>query len=234
MTLIYRLYQLLIALPLLMVGTLLCSIVTVLAGRRWRNARWLYHAQQLWARSFCYLMFIKVSVRGLEHIQPGQSYVFVSNHQSFYDIFVIYGWLPVIFKWLMKKEIGRIPFVAQACQAAGHICVDRTHARAAQESLQKVEAELQNGVSTVIFPEGTRTSDGAIQPFKRGAFRIAQDLQLPIIPISISGAYEVMNRHAFFVTRHPISLYIGQALSADEDIEVVRQHVIEGVSKCTK
>lgn len=234
MTVIYRIYQVLIALPLLIVATLLCALTTMVCGHKYRNAQWVYHTQQIWARLFCYLMFIPVEVQGLEHIHQGQSYVFVSNHQSFYDVFVIYGWLPVIFKWLMKKEIGRIPFVAQACQAAGHICVDRAHARSAQESLMKVEAELQNGVSTVIFPEGTRTPDGEIKPFKRGAFRIAEDLQLPIIPISISGGYEVMNRHAVFVTRHPIFIYIGEAMSYQSDIEAVRQQVIEGLEKCTK
>lgn len=225
---IYIIYQIVVALPLLLIATIVCALGTIIAGRRWRNAEWVHRLQQGWARLFCYLLFIPVEVDGLEHIRPRQSYVFVSNHQSFYDVFVIYGWLPVIFKWLMKQEVGRIPLVGQACQAAGHICVDRLHPRAAQESLKRVEAELQNGVSTVIFPEGTRTPDGEVKAFKRGAFQVALDLHLPVIPITMIGCYEVMNRHAWFVTRHPIKMVVGEEIKPEDlTIELARERVVE-------
>ena len=241
---LYLLYQVLIALPLLLGITLFTALVTIIAIP-WSNAEWLHKVQMFWARCFCWLMFIPVEVRGLEHIQKGQSYVFVANHQSSYDIFVIYGWLPVIFKWLMKQELRKIPVVGTACAAAGHVFIDRKDPQSAVESLRRVEAALTNGVSTVIFPEGTRTKDGQVGRFKRGAFQVALDLGLPIIPISLTGCYEVMNRYAWHVTRHPIRMTIGepifpkggveggslsnqQSAISNDFIESVRQAVVEG------
>ena len=220
-------YQYLIALPVLTVMTVLCALITIICIP-WKNSTWLHWVQAIWARFFCWLFFIPVSVTGLEHIRQGQSYVFVSNHQSNFDIFVIYGRLPVVFKWLMKKEISRIPIVGTACKAAGHIAIDRSRAKSAAEGLQAVGQQLVNGVSTVIFPEGTRTPDGEVKAFKRGAFQVALDLHLPVIPITMIGCYEVMNRHAWFVTRHPIKMVVGEEIKPEDlTIELARERVVE-------
>ena len=226
---IYIVYQIMVALPILIVVTILTALITIVA-LPWSNAEWLHKVQMFWARCFCWLMFIPVEVEGVDNIQKGQSYVFVANHQSAYDIFVIYGWLPVIFKWLMKQELRKIPLVGTACAAAGHVFINRSNPQASMESLQKIEKTLTNGVSTVIFPEGTRSHDGQIGRFKRGAFQIAMDLKLPIIPISLSGCYEVMNRYAWYITWHPIKMKIGKPIyfENNEFIEKVRQAVVEG------
>ena len=176
---IYILYQYLIAWPLLLFLTIFTALFTI-CFVHWRNAEFVHREQQFWSRAFYRLMFLPISVDGAEHIQPNQSYVFVSNHQSMFDVWLIYGWLPVVFKWLMKAEIRRIPFVGTACRAAGHIYVNRSHAKASVESLREIERQLSNGVCTVIFPEGTRTLDGSVGRFKRGAFQIALDLGLPV------------------------------------------------------
>lgn len=235
---LYRIYQVVIALPLLLVATVVTATVTMLAFP-WRNAYWVNRVQAYWARLFCYLLFIPVTITGQEHIQPQQSYVFVSNHQSMYDVFVIYGWLPVIFKWLMKAELKHTPFVGWACQAAGHIFVERKSVVNAMNSLKEVEQRLTNGICTVIFPEGTRTSNGEVGRFKRGAFQIAIDLHLPVVPISLTGCYEVMDRHALLVTRHPITMHIGEPIYLDqlgtddsqEIITIVRDEVVKNMEK---
>ena len=153
------------------------------------------------------------------------------------DVWAIYGYLPVVYKWLMKAEIRKIPFVGTACKCAGHIFVERTNARSSFRSLQAIEKQLVDGVCTVIFPEGTRSKDGQVGRFKRGAFQIALDLGLPVIPISLSGCYEAMDRKATFVTWHPIHLHIGipidlkQYAEPDEAIAAVRDAVIAGVDK---
>ncbi len=232
----YRLYQCCIAVPLLLLLTILTAVFTVICCP-WRNSEFVHHVQMFWARSFCYLMFIPVTIDGVENIRQGQSYVFVSNHQSMYDVFVIYGWLPVIFKWLMKAELRKVPFVGIACKAAGHIFVDRTHAKASAQSLAEVEKQLTGGVCTVIFPEGTRSKDGQLGRFKRGALQIALDLSLPIVPISLEGCYEVMSRDAKFVTRHPIHMHIGKPIIPEalpkEDptaaVDLIRSAVAEGI-----
>ena len=238
----YILYQYLIAWPLLAVLTAFTAIFTVCTVH-WKNAEFVQKVQQFWSRSFFWLMFLPVSVDGTEHIKPGQSYVFVANHQSMFDVWLVYGWLPVIFKWLMKAELRKVPFVGTGCKAAGHIFVDRRNAKAALESLQEVERQLVNGVCTVIFPEGTRSLNGEVGRFKRGAFQIAMDLGLPVIPLSLDGCFEVLPKGKPFVNRHPVHMHIGEAIDlkqfkdaegkpdANAAIEAVRTAVINGRQK---
>jgi len=238
----YILYQYLIAWPILAVLTMFTAIFTVCTVH-WRNAEFVHKVQQFWSRSFFWLMFLPVSVDGIEHIKPGQSYVFVANHQSMFDVWLVYGWLPVIFKWLMKAELRKVPFVGTGCKAAGHIFIDRRNAKAAMESLKEVEKQLVNGVCTVIFPEGTRSLNGEVGRFKRGAFQIALELGLPVVPLSLDGCFEVMPKGKPFVTRHPVHMHIGEPIDLrqfkdDEGkidgnaaIEAVRNAVISGRRK---
>lgn len=231
---LYIIYQYLIALPLLVVLTLFTALFTIVLAP-WKNSRLVHMEQMLWARSFFWLLLLPVRVTGLEHIRKGQSYVFVSNHQSMLDVWAIYGYLPVVYKWLMKAEIRKIPFVGLACQCAGHIFVERSNARASFRSLQAIEKQLVNGVCTVIFPEGTRSKDGEVARFKRGAFQVALDLHLPVIPISLSGCYEAFDRNAKYVTRYPVSLHIGEPIDLTqfddpaEAINAVRDAVVAGI-----
>ena len=232
----YILWQFVIAWPILAVLTMFTAIFTVCTVP-WRNAEFVHKVQQFWSRSFFWLMFLPVSVDGAEHIQPNQSYVFVSNHQSMFDVWLVYGWLPVIFKWLMKAELRKVPFVGTGCKAAGHIFIDRRNAKAAMESLKEVEKQLTNGVCTVIFPEGTRTATGEMGRFKRGAFQIALDLGLPVIPLSLSGCFDIMPKGALTVHRHSAHMHIGEPIDLkqfadpNEAIEAVRNAVLEGMKK---
>lgn len=229
----YWLWQCLIAWPLLVVLTVFTAVFTVCTVF-WKNAEFVHKVQQFWSRSFFWLMFLPVSVDGQEHIVPGQSYVFVANHQSMFDVWLVYGWLPVIFKWLMKAELRKVPFVGTGCKAAGHIFIDRRSTKAAMESLKEVEKQLVNGVCTVIFPEGTRSLNGEVGRFKRGAFQIAWDLGLPIIPLSLDGCYEVLPKGKPFVYRAPVHMHIGEPIDLkqfsdpNEAIEAVRNAVIAG------
>jgi 1-acyl-sn-glycerol-3-phosphate acyltransferase len=160
-----------------------------------------------------------------------------------FDVWLVYGWLPVIFKWLMKAELRKVPFVGTGCKAAGHIFVDRRNAKAAMESLKEVEKQLVDGVCTVIFPEGTRSLNGEVGRFKRGAFQIALELGLPVIPLSLKGCFEVLPKGKAYVTRHPVHMHIGEPIDlkqfknaegeidANAAIEAVRNAVIEGINK---
>ena len=235
----YIIYQYLIAWPILCVLTVFTAVFTVCTVH-WRNAEFVHKVQQFWSRSFLWLMFLPVTVEGAEHIRQGQSYVFVSNHQSMFDVWLIYGWLPMIFKWLMKAELRKVPFVGIGCKAAGHIFIDRRNAKAAVESLHEVEKQLVNGVSTVIFPEGTRSLNGEVGRFKRGAFQIAIDLGLPVIPLSLDGCFEALPKGKPFVHRVPCRMYIGEPIDltqfrdaegnmdSNAAIEAVRNAVIAG------
>ena len=120
------LYQWLIAMPILLILTILTALTTLIGCRLGNGNFWGYYPAHIWSRLFCILSLVKIEVRGRENIDKNTSYVFVSNHQGAYDIFLIYGYLNHNFKWMMKKSLRNIPFVGSACAAAGHIFVDNS------------------------------------------------------------------------------------------------------------
>ncbi|MBQ0094550.1 MAG: 1-acyl-sn-glycerol-3-phosphate acyltransferase [Bacteroidaceae bacterium] len=205
MKVLYLIYQLFIALPIMLAVTIIAAVVCIV-GSVFDNRFWGYWPGAIWGRLFCIVFLIPVHVHGREHVHKGQSYVIAPNHQSYWDAFSMYGYVGINFKWIMKKEIGKIPFVGWACRMAGHIFIDRASKFKSMDSIRKAESQLKDGMSVLIFPEGTRTHDGKMGRFKRGAFQIAEELQLPILPVAIDGCYEVMNRHAWHVTWHPIHI----------------------------
>jgi 1-acyl-sn-glycerol-3-phosphate acyltransferase len=205
---LFVLYQWLVAFPVLLVLTILTAVFTIILSPVFPNAQFSYFPARWWGRFFCYLLFIKVKITGIEKLDPKKSYVIAANHQSIYDIFVVYGWLPMIFKWVMKAELRRIPLVGKACESAGHIFINRKNPVAAKKSLDRAEAQLRNGVSVVVFPEGTRTYTGQMGKFKKGAFRMAADLQLPIVPVTLRGCFERLPRNGFVVMPGLIEMII--------------------------
>lgn len=236
MKVFYILYQYLVGFPLIVVVTLFTALLTIVCFP-WRNGKIPRAVQVFWSRSVLWLLLVPIKVTGRENVDSQQSYVFVANHQSFLDVFAVYGWLPNNFKWLMKKELRKIPFVGTACAVAGHIFVDRSNPRAAMESLTYIKAQLHDGISTVIFPEGTRTKTGEIGRFKAGAFKIAMDMGLPVVPITLNGFYKSMPSGQFFVNpRSRVSLHIGKPIDISQFTDIneamvaVREKVAEGLN----
>lgn len=208
----FLIYEYLIVLPIWAVITIWAALTTIIVSPIWPNKKISYFPARFWARSICALCFIKVRLYGMEKLDPKQSYVFVMNHQSWFDIFAVYGWLPFFFKWVMKADLRKIPFVGIACEAAGHIFINRDSPKAAQRSLEKAKAALQNGVSVVIFPEGTRTWDGKMGRFKKGGFKIATDLGLPIVPVTLRGCFERMPRNTLNISPGPIEMHVHEPI----------------------
>ena len=237
MKVLYILYQYLIGFPLIVLSTLFTAVFTIICFP-WKNGKAPRAVQVFWSRSVIRLLLLPIKVTGRENVNPKQSYVFVANHQSFLDVFAVYGWLPNNFKWLMKKEIRRVPFVGTACAVAGHIFVDRSNPRAALQSMEKVKKELVDGISTVIFPEGTRTKTGEIGRFKQGAFKIAMDMELPVVPITLNGFYKAMPSGQPFANPYShLSLHIGKPIDISQFTDIndamvhVREKVEQGVIK---
>ena len=145
-----------------------------------------------------------------EHLDKKTSYVFTANHQGSFDIFLIYGYLGRNFKWMMKKSLRKIFLVGKACESARHIFVDKSGPKKIQETYSKAREILKEGTSLVVFPEGARTYDGCMIPFKKGAYQLADELQLPIVPVTIDGSFEILPRTAgfSFVRRHKLIMTI--------------------------
>lgn len=170
----------------------------------------------IWARSILFGSRIKVRVRGVSNIDPSRSYIFMPNHQSLFDIPVILGCLPVQFRWLAKHELFKIPLFGIAMQRTGYISIDRSNRKAAFKSLQIAARNIRNGVSVVIFPEGTRSSDGRILPFKKGGFVLAIKSGVPITPIIIQGTSAIMTKNQRKITPGEVLLEVRPPIATSD------------------
>jgi 1-acyl-sn-glycerol-3-phosphate acyltransferase len=210
---LFKIYFWLIAVPVFAIATILTATIVIIGCMLNGERFFSYYPGMIWSRLACILTLCPVKVVGREHIQKGQSYVFVANHQSAYDIFLIYGHLGVPIKWMMKKGLAKIPFVGYACRKAGFIFVDNSSAKAAQKSIAEAEVKIRRTDSSlIVFPEGGRTQDGHLQRFKRGAYQIASELHLPIIPITLNGPYKVMRMNSFNIFPYKLEMTIHKSM----------------------
>lgn len=193
-TLLYDLYTLCIVLPLFILASILTALITTIGCRLGNGHFWGYYPGKWWSWFTIRLLLLPVKVEGREHLDSKQSYVFVSNHQGAFDIFLIYGFLGRNFKWMMKKAIRKIPLIGLACEQAHHIFVDKSGASKIKKTYDEARETLREGMSVVVFPEGARSFTGHMAHFRRGAFMLADELQLPVCPITINGSFDVMPR----------------------------------------
>lgn len=193
---LYRIYQFTIYWPILLLDTIFTASATIIMSFLGFGRSCGYYIPRLWAKLFCIMTFVKVTVKGRENIEKGKSYVFVANHQGAYDIFAIYGYLNHQFRWMMKKSLEKIPLVGKSCRVSGQIYVDNSSPAAIRETMEDAKHQIASGMSVVVFPEGSRTWTGKVGTFKRGAYMLAVEFGLPVVPITIDGAFKVMPRQA--------------------------------------
>jgi 1-acyl-sn-glycerol-3-phosphate acyltransferase len=205
--------------------------MTPIAG----ESKWGYYTGRVWGRIMCALALTRIKINGNENINPNQSYIFVANHQSMFDIFLVYGYLNAKFKWIMKQEIRKTPLLGKACESMGHIFIDRSNPMRAQKSLQEAQERLLQGHNSIfLFPEGTRSANGKVGRFKRGAFTIARDLHFPIVPITITGAYEALPKGPNYIIPGTIKMTIHKPIDTthltdeniNETIDQVRNTIV--------
>lgn len=212
---LYLVYLWLFFAPVFLVLTILTALTVIVGCLLGGEKFFSYYPGMIWSRLTCYLALCPVKVKGRENIKRNRSYVFVSNHQGAFDIFLIYGFLGVPIKWVMKAGIGKIPFVGAACRAAGFIFVDNSTPKAAARSVVEAERCLKNGASVVVFPEGSRTYDGKMIRFKKGAYQMAFDQHLPIVPITLNGPFDVLPIGLLNVHRHKMEMVIHPAIPTE-------------------
>ena len=210
------LYQWIIVMPILVVITIMTALITIIGCFLGNHRVWGYYPGLIWSRLFCLISLVRIEVRGREKLDRSTSYVFVANHQGAYDIFLIYGYLGHKFKWMMKSSLRRIPFVGAACAAAGFIFVDRS-GKGLRETLAAAEKILTGGMSLVVFPEGSRTPDGMIPRFKKAAYQIADDLSLPVVPLTIDGSYRVLSKNSKLIRPGKIVLTVHDPIFPQAD-----------------
>lgn len=212
---IYQLYVWLVFYPVGLLLTLITGWVTVLVATIWSPESASRYIASSWGRLLCWLTPVWVTVEGAENADPDRTYVVVCNHQGLYDIFLVYGWLKLDLKWVMKAELRKLPGVGIGCEKAGHIFVDRSNPEQARKAVTEALDKVGDGVGLLFFAEGTRSHDGKLRPFKKGAFRVATSQNLPILPVTIVGTRDIQKPRSLFIFPGKIRLVIHPAIEVD-------------------
>ncbi|TVQ39010.1 MAG: 1-acyl-sn-glycerol-3-phosphate acyltransferase [Wenzhouxiangella sp.] len=221
---LYPLWQWLVFMPVAvlvtLVGAVLAVLLAVLVSPRLAN---LYVAVP-WGRILTFFAPIRVVVEGADTLDRSRSYVVVANHQSQFDIPVIYGHCGLDLRWVMKAELRKVPFVAQGCRAIGHIFVDRSNPEQARSAVNAAVARLKPGTGILFFPEGTRSRSGRLLDFKKGAFRVAIEQQLPLLPVTVIGSRDVMPADSLRMTPGTVRVLIHPPVeTANLDLKDLRR-----------
>ena len=232
---LYYLYQLCIALPLALIVTIVTCLFVISGCSLGFGHFWGYWPAHYWGRILLWLLLIPVKVEGRNHLEKGQSYVFVANHQGAFDIFLVYGYLNRNFKWMMKYQLRKLPVVGYASAKSHQIFVDKRGPKKIKATYDAARETLKGGVSLTVFPEGARTFTGHMGVFKRGAFALADELQLPVVPLTINGSFDIMPRMRdwHFVHWHPLTLTIHQPIypvgQGADNMEAVKNQAYDAV-----
>lgn len=198
------------------------------------NPDYLHNYARLWAKVGLRLAGVRLQVSGQEHLHPDAPVIYMSNHGSNFDILALFAGLPGQFRWLAKEELFRIPLFGLAMRRIGYIPLDRSDRRKALHSMTEAAKRIRAGASVVIFPEGTRSADGILQPFKKGGFLIALKAGVPVQPVAISGSFAIMPKTSRRIHGGLIEVRILPAIATAElasaDIETLRVTVQERIA----
>lgn len=177
---------------------------------------------------------IRVEASGLEHVAATKTAIYMSNHQSVLDIGAIVETLPVSWRFVAKRELTYIPFFGWALALSDQIVIDRGDRRKSIASLRRAAGRIRSGVNVIIFPEGTRSPDGSLQPFKSGGFHLAVDSQVPIIPVTVSGSARLTPKRSLQVRSGTIKVVYGEPIQTvgltTRDRETLKRRVAEGIA----
>ena len=194
-------------------ATLFFGLIAIIGSLLRVRGRLYFWATQQWSRAILWASGVKVVTHGLDRIDWNSPQVVVSNHVSFYDVFALAGVLPAPYAFVAKKELERIPFFGTAWKAAGHISIDRSDRASAMRSLRRAGRSIREQRSTVIiFPEGTRSLTGEMLPFKKGAFTLAAEAGVPIVPVVVRGSAAVQRPGSLHIRPGVIHLHFGEPI----------------------
>ena len=208
--------------PAISLYTIVLGTLSLLSSLVDRTGDLGHRCARTWSRWILATTGVRVHVTGLERLDPSRSYVLASNHQSIYDIPILFASLPLQLRIVAKESLGRIPFLGWHLQRTGHLLVNRRNPGA--DIVTKMTRLVGERHSLIVFPEGTRSVDGAVARFKKGSFLVAVDARLPVVPVSVSGSGQVMRKGRMLVRPGEVRLTIHEPLPTTG---VARDQVID-------
>jgi len=213
--------------------SLILGAVAIVTGWVDKSGNLSHRVSRLWCRLLCQLNGVKIEIIGLENISLDRPQIFVSNHQGYFDIFTLSGYLPVQIRWVAKASLFKVPFVGGAMSASGYIPVDRDNRKKAYEAFNKTLEKVREGCSIIIFPEGTRSEDGTIGPFKKGSNLIASRAKCPMVPVTLIGSGNIIKKGSGTISPGPIRVIISPPVEASADkkeneavLESIRETIV--------
>jgi 1-acyl-sn-glycerol-3-phosphate acyltransferase len=205
------------------------AILAIIVSFFTRTGNPVHIVARIWSQSILMVSRVHVSVKGLSNIEPDKSYVYMANHQSNFDIPVLLGYLPVQFRWLAKAELFKIPVFGRAMLGAGYVKIDRFNRQSAFASINKAARRMKDGVSVMIFPEGTRSKDGSIRQFKKGGFVMAIKSGVPIIPVVLRGTWPIMAKSSLRINRGDVEMEIAKPIDTSGYSMETKEELMEKV-----
>ncbi|MBQ2787895.1 MAG: 1-acyl-sn-glycerol-3-phosphate acyltransferase [Bacteroidaceae bacterium] len=201
----YILYQICFAWWATLIITAITAIIIWIFGGVLKIKNMDYYPAWIWCRLTCLIFLIPVKVVDREkYVEKGKNYIFVANHQGMFDIFILYAFINKNFKWMMKDSLRKVPLLGIACEKTDHIYINRSTPQ--KDILRKSLKVLKEGKSMTIFAEGTRSDNGRLGRFKKGAFAVANLSQKPIVPIAIEGAYDILPKNCKVAHWSPVTV----------------------------
>ena len=197
--------------PLISIYTIVLGTLSIGSSLFERNGRFAHWCARAWSKLILVTTGVRVHLSGLDRLQAGRAYVFVSNHQSIYDIPILFASLPFQVRIIAKESLGRFPFLGWHLRRTGHLLVDR-RAPDRRAILESWKALVAHGLSLIVFPEGTRSVDGRVGRFRAGSFLLALEAGLTIVPISVSGSRHVMRKGRLMTCPGEVTLMVHEPL----------------------
>jgi len=192
--------------------TTVCGTLSLLASLFDDSGRWQHTFARLWSWLILTTSGIRTRVEGVENLNPVETAIYCANHQSAMDIPILFANLPVQFRFVAKRSLFRMPFMGWHLKRSGHIPVDRERPREAMRSLDAAAQRIRAGSSVVLFPEGHRSRNGKMGPFKSGSFYLAIQAGVPVIPITLNGTRAVLKPDTYHVRAGPTEMIVHPAI----------------------
>jgi 1-acyl-sn-glycerol-3-phosphate acyltransferase len=219
--------------PAISVYTIVLGTVSLASTLFDRKGNFAHRCARAWSRLILATSGVRVRVSGLERLDPKRSYVFAANHQSIYDIPIVFSALPYQLRIVAKESLGRIPFMGWHLHRAGHLLVDRKNPGA--DIVHKMARLVREGSSLIVFPEGTRSVDGTLGRFKKGSFLVALGAKLPVVPVTIEGSRHVMQKGRLMVRPGEVLLTVHDAVPTEsvrrEEVRALAEQVRAAVAR---
>jgi 1-acyl-sn-glycerol-3-phosphate acyltransferase len=222
-------FRALLSVPAVAVFTFIGSLLAYLARLFDKTGDSVVDLARLWSRVLLGCAGVKLDVTWRGKLDPNQPYVFMANHLSTVDIWALLAALPYRIRMIAKKQLGNIPFFGWAMRAGRFIFIDRTNAIAARRSIEEAKRRIRSGDKVLLFPEGTRSRDGQLLPFKKGGFHLALDAGVPIVPVALIGTRECMPRGSFLCRAGRVRVVVGAPVPTEGLSEADRDRLLDDI-----